>query len=63
MTFEEMLIEKGRNPKNFHKESGIDRRSIEQYRKGKNAPNFKNAAKIAKALGITIEEVAECFED
>lgn len=62
MSFEELLISKGKNPKNFHKEVGIDRRSIAQYRRGTNAPNFKNAAKIAKALDMTVEELVEYFD-
>lgn len=62
MTFEELIISRGFNPKNFARVAGLERESIRQYRRGKSTPNIITAAKIAKVLGVTLDEVSACFE-
>ena len=62
MTFEELIISRGFNPKNFARVAGLERESIRQYRRGMSTPNITTAAKIAKVLGVTLDEVSECFE-
>lgn len=62
MTLEELIISRGFNPKNFARVAGLERESMRQYRRGLNKPSITNAAKIAKALGVTMEEVNACFE-
>ena len=62
MTLDELIESRGFKPKSFAKVAGIERASLGQYRRGINIPNLTNAAKIAKALGVSIEEVAVCFE-
>lgn len=62
MTFEELIISRGFNPKNFARVAGLERESIRQYRRGTSAPNITTAAAIAKTLGVTVDVVAECFK-
>ncbi len=62
MTFEELIISRGFNPKNFARVAGLERESIRQYRRGISTPNITTATTIAKTLGVTVDEVAECFE-
>ncbi len=62
MTFEELIISRGFNPKNFARVSGLERESIRQYRRGMSTPNITTAAIIAKALGVSLDEVAACFK-
>lgn len=61
MTFEQLIISCGYNPKNFARVAGLERESIRQYRRGKATPNITTAAKIAKILNVTLDEVAACF--
>lgn len=62
MTFEELIISRGFNPKNFARAAGLERESIRQYRRGIGSPNLETASKIAKTLGVTLEDVAACFK-
>ncbi|MDE6585673.1 MAG: helix-turn-helix domain-containing protein [Clostridia bacterium] len=63
MTFEELIISRGFEPKKFARVAGLERESIRQYRRGKGSPNLTTAIAIAKALGVTVDEVAACFKD
>lgn len=60
--FEELITAKGFNLKNFAIVAGIERESMRQYRRGVNKPSAKNTMKIAKALGVSTDEVIKCFE-
>ncbi|MDE6442368.1 MAG: helix-turn-helix domain-containing protein [Clostridia bacterium] len=62
MTFEELIISRGFNPKNFARVAGLERESIRQYRRGISTPNINTAAIIAKTLGVSIDELSKCFE-
>lgn len=61
MEFEKLIIDKGFDPVSFHKILGLDRQVVSNYRKGLNKPNKGNLLRIASALDMTVDEVAECF--
>lgn len=41
---------------------GISQQQISLYEKGKCKPSLKTAARFAKKLGISIDEIIECFD-
>lgn len=65
MKFEELLKEKKTNTNQLSIKSGVLNSKISNLKLGKsdfkNIP-VKNALKIAKALGMTIEEIVEFLE-
>ena len=62
MTFEELIISRGFNPKNFARVAGLERETIRQYRRGLSSPISNTAKVIAKTLGVTLDELAACDE-
>lgn len=57
--FEEILDERNLTAYRVAKEAGVDKQVLSNWKHGRSIPNFINMAKIARFLGISLDEFAK----
>ncbi len=57
--FEEILDERNLTAYKVAKESGVDKQVLSNWKHGRSIPSFINMAKIARFLGISLDEFAK----
>lgn len=62
MTFKELLKKRGMTQEQLAKKLKVTQSTVSQWCSGATAPQRKIWSKVAKALGISVEELLDCFD-
>ena len=62
MTFQELRKRKYRTAQDLADKLGITRDRVAQWECGTAAPKIKDLRAVAKALGVSVNTLIECFE-
>lgn len=63
MTFQELRKRKYRTAQDLAEKVNISAQAIAQWEIGKSAPKIKDLRVVAKALGVSVNTLVECFEE
>lgn len=63
MTFQELRKRKYRTAQDLAERLNVPRERIAQWESGHAAPKIKDLRAVAKALGVSITTLVECFEE
>lgn len=63
MTFKELRKRKYRTTQDFAEKVDMSAQAISKWEQGVAAPKIKDLRKVAKALGISVNTLIECFEE
>ena len=61
MNFKELLKEVDMSGAQLARRVGVSRSAVSSWVIGKTSPNFDKIYAIAKALGVSVERVIQCF--
>lgn len=63
MKFKDLLKKKGMTQEQLAKKLKVSQQTISQWCVGATAPGRKLWSKVAKALGVSVEQLLNCFEE
>lgn len=62
MTFKELLKSRGLTQEQLARRLGVTQQTVSQWCSGATAPQRKLWSKVSKTLGVTVDELLDCFD-